>query len=319
MFAAALVTLALLPRALSDFRAQQLAFVAIYLVALLGLNVLIGFSGQVSLGHGAFMALGGYTTAILIAEFGVRDLWTIPLGGLVAGAAGLAFGLPATRLTGAYLALATFGIAVALPAVIKKAEGWSGGSTGLNLFGLEQLSGLGVEVTFLGRTLTYNDWLYYLCWTVAAVLFAAAWLAVRGRLGRAFRAIRDSEVAAASSGVGPAAYKTVAFGISAFYAGVAGSLYALAVTYVNPEVFPVTLSIFLLVGVVVGGLGTLWTTVFGAVFIQFLPDVAQRISKEPGSPAIVYAVVLIALMLALPGGIAGLLRLTNRLYHRPSS
>src|SRR5918995_778931 len=119
-----------LPVALSDFRAQQLAFVAIYLVALLGLNVLIGFSGQVSLGHGAFMALGGYTTAILIAEFGVRDLWTIPLGGLVAGAAGLLFRLPGTRLTGAYLALATFGIAVALPAVIKKAEGWSGGSTG---------------------------------------------------------------------------------------------------------------------------------------------------------------------------------------------
>ena len=313
------MALVLLPRALSDFRAQQLAFVAIYFVALLGLNVLIGFSGQVSLGHGAFMALGGYTTAILIAEFGVRDLWTIPVGGLVAGAAGLAFGLPATRLTGAYLALATFGIAVALPAVIKKAEGWSGGSTGLNLFGLEQLSGLGVEVTFLGRTLTYNDWLYYLCWTVAAVMFAVAWFAVRGRLGRAFKAIRDSEVAAASSGIGPTAYKTIAFGISAFYAGIAGSLYALAVTYVNPEVFPVTLSIFLLVGVVVGGLGTLWTTAFGALFIQFLPDVAQRLSKAPGSPAIVYAVVLIALMLALPGGIAGLLRLTNRLYHRPSS
>jgi branched-chain amino acid transport system permease protein len=270
----------------------------------------------VSLGHGAFMALGGYTTAILIAEYGVRDLWTIPLGGVVAGVAGLAFGLPATRLTGAYLALATFGIAVALPAVIKKAEGWSGGSTGLNLFGLEGLSGLGIEVTFLGRTLTYNDWLYYLCWTAAVVLFATAWLLLRGRLGRAFRAIRDSEVAAASSGVGPAVYKTVAFGISAFYAGVAGSLYALAVTFVNPEVFPVTLSIFLLVGVVVGGLGTLWTTVFGALFIQFLPDVAQRISNQPGSPSIVYAVVLIGLMLVLPGGVAGFLRLTNRVYHR---
>ena len=262
------------------------------------------------------MALGGYTTAILIAEYGVRDLWTIPLGGVVAGVAGLAFGLPATRLTGAYLALATFGIAVALPAVIKKAEGWSGGSTGLNLFGIEGLSGLGIEVTFLGRTLTYNDWLYYLCWTVAVVLFAAAWLLLRGRLGRAFRAIRDSEVAAASSGVGPAVYKTAAFGISAFYAGVAGSLYALAVTFVNPEVFPVTLSIFLLVGVVVGGLGTLWTTVFGAVFIQFLPDVAQRISNQPGAPSIVYAVVLIGLMLVLPGGVAGFLRLANRVYHR---
>jgi branched-chain amino acid transport system permease protein len=285
-------------------------------VALLGLNVLTGFSGQVSLGHGAFMALGGYTTAILIVEHGVRDLWTIPVGGVVAGIVGLVFGPPATRLTGAYLALATFGIAVALPAMIKKAEGWSGGSTGLNLFGVEGLSGLGIEVTFLGRRLTYNDWLYYLCWTVAVVLFAAAWLLLRGRLGRAFRAIRDSEVAAASAGVAPAAYKTAAFGISAFYAGVAGSLYALAVTFVNPEVFPVTLSIFLLVGVVMGGLGTLWTTVFGALFIQFLPDLAQRISSQPGSPAIVYAVVLVALMLVLPGGLGGLVTLANRVYHR---
>ncbi len=313
---AAVGGLALLPRALSDFRAQQLAFVAIFFVALLGLNILIGFSGQVSLGHGAFMALGGYTTAVLIAELGVRDLLTIPLGGLVAGVAGIAFGLPATRLTGAYLALATFGLAVALPALIRKAEAWSGGSTGLNLFGLQGLSGLGVEVTFLGSRLTYNDWLYYLCWTVATVLFALAWLLLRGRLGRAFRAIRDSEVAAASAGVGPTTYKTVAFGISAFYAGVAGSLYALAVTFVNPEVFPVTLSIFLLVGVVVGGLGTLWTTVFGAAFIQFLPDAAQRISKEPGAPAIIYGVVLIGFMLALPGGVAGIFRLANRMYDR---
>jgi branched-chain amino acid transport system permease protein len=318
-FALAVVVVALLPRVLSDFRASQAALVAIYVVALLGLNLLTGFTGQVSLGHGAFMGIGGYVTAILVSDQGLelfghtfssdlRDLWTLPLAGLVAGVAGLAFGLPALRLTGAYLALATFGVAVALPAILRKAESFTGGGTGINLFGLPGLSGLGVETTVLGRTLTYNDWLYYVCWTVALLALAVAWLLVRGRLGRAFRATRDSPAAAVSSGVDLSAAKTVAFGISAAYAGVAGGLLAMHSTFVNPSVFDVTLSIFLLVGVVVGGLGTLSTQVFGAAFIVFLPDVAQAISKQPGVPAIVYAVVLIGLMLLLPGGAGGLLR-----------
>jgi branched-chain amino acid transport system permease protein len=332
LFALAVVAVALLPRVLSDFRASQAALVAVYFVALLGLNVLTGYAGLVSLGHGAFMAIGGYVTAILVSDQGLelfghtfssdlRDVWTLPLAGLVAGVAGLLFGLPAVRLTGAYLALATFGIAVALPAVLKKAEALTGGSTGINLFGLPTLTGLGVETTVLGRTLTYNDWLYYVCWGVALVALVVAWLLLRGRLGRALRAVRDSEAAAVSSGVRLASAKTAAFGISAAYAGVAGGLYAMHSTFVSPTVFDVTLSIFLLVGVVVGGLGTLWAQVFGAVFIVFLPDVAQRLSTQPGVPSIVYAAVLIALMLLLPTGVGGLLRralapLTSRLYYR---
>jgi branched-chain amino acid transport system permease protein len=332
LFGLAVVAVALLPRLLSDFRASQAALVAIYVVALLGLNILTGFTGQVSLGHGAFMAIGGYVTAILVSDQGLelfghtfsadlRDIWTLPLAGLVAGIAGLLFGVPALRLTGAYLALATFGVAVALPAVLRKAEILTGGGTGINLFGLPTLTGLGVETTVLGRTITYNDWLYYVCWSVALVALATAWLLLRGRLGRAFRAVRDSPAAAVSSGVSLSSAKTAAFGISAAYAGVAGGLYAMHSTFVNPSVFDITLSIFLLVGVVVGGLGTLWTQVFGAAFIVFLPDVAQAISKEPGVPAIVYAVVLVALMLVLPTGVGGLVRralapLTTRLYHR---
>ena len=241
------------------------------------------------------MAVGGYVTAILVSEQGlelfghtfssdVRDIWTLPLAGILAGVAGILFGLPATRLAGAYLALATFGIGVALPAVLRKAESLTGGGNGINLFGLPRLSGLGVEVDVLGRTLTYNDWLYYSCWTVALVLLAASSLLLRGRLGRSLRAVRDAEPAALSSGVNPMAAKTAAFAISAFYAGVAGGLYAMHTTFVNPGVFDVTLSIFLLVGVVVGELGTMWTQAFGAAFIVFLPDVAQAISKEPGCP-----------------------------------
>jgi branched-chain amino acid transport system permease protein len=333
---AALVALALLPRVLSDFRASQAALVAVYFVALLGLNVLTGYSGQVSLGHGAFMAVGAYTTAILVSDQGlelaghtfgsdVRDLVTIPIAGLVAGVAGVLFGIPALRLSGLYLALATFAVAVALPSVLRRAETLTGGSSGVNLFGLPQVTGHSISTTVLGRELTYNDLLYYLCWTVAVVMLALCWLLLRGRTGRALRAIRDSEVAAAASGIHLPTYKTLAFGVSAFYAGVAGSLFALAIGFVNPNSpDPVTYSIFLLVGLVVGGLGSLWPLVFGAAFIQFLPDVAQRVSNAPGTPAIVYGAALVIAMFVLPTGVGGLVRrvlgpLTSRLYTRAES
>ena len=297
----------LLPVFISAFRAQQLAYVAIYLCALLGLNVLTGYAGQISLGHGAFMAVGGYTTAILMADHGVKDIATIPLAALVAGAAGFLFGVPALRLSGLYLALATFAVAVATPAVIKKFEGFTGGGSGINLFGIPELTA-GIEpVTVLGRALVFNDWLYYLCWTVALILYVGGWLLLRGRTGRAFRAVRDSETAAQSSGVSLRRTKTLGFAVSAAYAGTAGSLFAIATTFVNPDTFPISLSIFLLVGVVVGGLGSLTGLVAGAVFIQFLPLWAQEVSKSPGAPGVVYGVILIATMALLPGGVAGLL------------
>ena len=348
VFLLAAAAVFLLPRFISDFRAQQFAYVGIYFIALLGLNVLTGYTGQISLGHGAFMAIGGYTTAILISQsdppleiFGhhfssdLKDIWTIPIAGLVAGVVGFLFGFPALRLTGLYLALATFAVAVAMPGLIKydRFASFTGGGGGINLFDSaartrphettdpitfetvsEPVRVLGLEIS------SFNEWLYYLCWTIALALFVVAWLLLRGRAGRSFRAVRDSELAAASSGVNLATYKTLAFGISAFYAGVAGSLLALATTFVNPDTYPITLSIFLLVGVVVGGLGSLWPLVFGAIFIQFLPLWAQEVSKAQGAPAVVYGVVLILVMIALPGGAGGLIRrlqlLTRRGYHR---
>ena len=308
LFVALAVVIAVLPAFLSDFRAQEFAYVGIYTIALIGLNMLTGYTGQISLGHGAFMAIGGYTTAILMTDHGVKDLWTIPIAAVVAGAAGFLFGLPALRLTGLYLALATFAIAVATPAVIKKFEGFTGGGSGKNLFGVKELTGGIAPVHVLGWKLNFNNWLYYLCWTVALVLYVIAWLLLRGRTGRAFRAVRDSETAALSSGVSLAKYKTLAFGVSAAYAGVAGSLYAIATTYVNPDTFPVQLSIFLLVGVVVGGLGSLNGVIAGAFFIRFLPDVAQDVSKSPGAPGVIYGVILIAVIFLLPTGVAGVMR-----------
>jgi branched-chain amino acid transport system permease protein len=301
------VVVAVLPSFISSFRAQQLAYVAIYLVALIGLNVLTGYTGQISLGHGAFMAVGGYTTAILMVDHGVKDVWTIPIAGLVAGVSGFLFGIPALRLSGLYLALATFAIAVSTPAVIKRFEEFTGGGSGLNLFGIPELTASITPVDVLGRELVFNDWLYYLSWTVALVGYVIAWLFLRGRTGLALRAVRDSETAAQSSGVSLPRYKTLAFGVSAAYAGVAGSLFAIATTFVNPDTFPVALSILLLVGVVVGGLGSLVGLIAGAVFIQFLPIWSQEVSKSPGSPSVVSGVVLIALMFVLPMGFAGLI------------
>jgi branched-chain amino acid transport system permease protein len=333
-FLAAAAFLFVLPRFIGDFRASEFATIGIYFIAILGLNVLTGYTGQISLGHGAFMAIGGYTTAILVHDHGMKDLATIPIAGLVAGVAGLVFGLPALRLSGLYLALATFAIAVATPSVIKKFDSLTGGSTGINLFESKGLTGaLANAVHVFGHTLTFNDWLYYLTWTIAFVLLLVAWVVHHSPVGRAFQAIRDSEIAAASSGINLAAYKTLAFGISAFYAGVAGSLLAISVQFVNPDTFPIRLSIELLVGLVVGGLASLAPLVLGAVFIvevqkidqladySWLPDRLQSFVKEPGAPSMVYGAVLILLMFVIPSGFGGLLRktvspLTTRLYTR---
>jgi branched-chain amino acid transport system permease protein len=328
-FTVLVAIVAVTPFFISDFHAREFAIVGMYFIALLGLGVLTGYSGQISLGNGAFMAIGGYTTALLsvdgISGHQLRDIWTIPIAGVVAGLAGLMVGLPALRLSGLYLALITFGIAVSFPQLPKKFDGFFGGTSGkiLNL----------VTAPF-GLDLTPNDWLYYLTWGIALVLLAAAWWLLRGNTGRALQAIRDSEVAAASSGINLGYYKTLAFGISAFYAGVAGALYAMASAYVNPDTFPIIVSIYLVVGLAVGGLGSLFGLIAGAALIYFLQNHADSVArwvnhlpqvdlnpKQPGISSVIFGAVLIIVMLLLPTGVGGLLRkllgpLTTRLYTR---
>jgi branched-chain amino acid transport system permease protein len=312
LLAVAAIVVAVLPRFVSDYHSYQLALVGIYFIALLGLNILTGYSGQISLGHGAFMAIGAYTTAILTVNHGWRDLWTIPLAGLVAGIAGYLFGLPALRLAGVYLALATFALPIALASLEKHFAGFTGGGTGLILH---------LPHSELGIHTSPSRWVYYVTWVLAAVLFAGAWLFVRGRTGRALRALHFSQVAAAASGVNVPAFKTLAFGVSAFYAGIAGSLLAISVAFVNPDTFPLSLSILLLTGVVVAGLGSLSGIIFGALFIEFVPIWSQSISQE--APSVVYGLILIALLLIVPTGAAGLLggafrTLRQRVYSRLS-
>jgi branched-chain amino acid transport system permease protein len=312
-FATLVLAVVLLPTVFTHatFRTFQFAFVGIYLIALLGLNILTGYTGQISLGHGAFMGIGAYVTTILVVDHGWNDLLTIPLAGLIAGAVGVAFGLPATRFAGPYLALATFAIPLSFIGLLKRFPHFTGGTIG------KQLPSLHSE---LGIHMRANLWVYWVSWVVALLMFALAWLIVRGRFGRALRSARDSEIAATASGVSTAGVKTLAFGISAFYCGVAGGLFAIAVTFVNPDTFPIDLSILLLVGIVLGGAGSLGGMVFGALFVEFiritwgpwLLDLFSRVhhvnTRAAGSSLVVYGVVLLVVLFIAPAGAAGLVR-----------
>ncbi len=322
--AAILVVYAFAPRLVSDFHSRDLAEAGIFFIAIVGLNLLTGYTGQISLGHGALMAVGGYTTAALMVHEHWRDVWTIPLAGLTAGVVGFLIGLPALRLSGLYLAMATFAFAVAMPSLLKKFSGLTGGGQGLRM--LEdaplQITGLSGTVTIFGHSMTQNHFLYYLAWGIGLVGFLIAWLLVRGRVGRTFRAVRDSEVAATSAGINLAWAKTLAFAISGVYAGVAGGLLATQNQIVNPLTFTFLLSIVLLVGTVVGGLGSLPGMVVGAFFVEYLPDVSTHVSTAPGVPDFVYGAAIIVVMILLPTGVGGLLKrvarpLTTRLYLRP--
>ena len=287
IIAATVAAVVLLPLTLSDYNRSQGATVAVYVMAILGLNIVTGYTGQISIGHGAFMALGGYTTAILTHDHGWNDLATLPVAALVGLAAGVVVGLPALRFHGVYLALATFAVALAVPQLAKNYPGFTGGTEGLAL------------PTHTGL------WLYVVGWTVAGILFVLAWVLLRGRTGRAFRAVRDSEIAAASSGVGLALHKTLAFGVSAAFAAVAGSIYVLINNFVNPDVFGLTLSLYILIGAVVGGLGSLWGVVVGAAFVQLLPiglTTSHVVSAE--AVPVIFGAIVIAVMALMPSGAA---------------
>jgi len=300
----AAAAIAVLPLLIGDTNEYRFAFVATFFIAALGLQILTGYAGLISLGQGGFMLVGAYVTAILSVDHGWKDLATIPLAGAITGVLGFLFGFPALRLRGVYLALATFAIPIALVALAKKYAGFTGGVGGKSL--TRVLSGHTAYVT---------------TWPIAGAMFLLAWLLLQGKLGRAFRTVRESEIAAVSSGINIALTKTFAFGISAFFAGVAGSLYAIIIGFVNPDTLAVGLSLLILLGVVVGGLGSLLGVVAGAIFIEYVPlyapDILRWVEKPLGSPldpqragagAAVYGFILLLVLYAFPTGIAGLLR-----------
>ncbi len=286
-----------LPFVLSGYETFQATQILIYAMVLLGLNMLTGFNGQISLGHGAFFAIGAYVAALLMDQFGMVYWLTLPIAGLACLVFGFLFGLPALRLDGLYLALMTFAFGVVVPQVLRhKSIGeWTGGVEGLMLTKPEAPFGL---------PLTADQWLFFFTLAITVVMFVIGKNLLKGRIGRAWLAVRDHPVAAASMGINTAFYKTAAFGVSAMYTGVAGALSAIVVAYVAPDSFTPFLSISLLVGIVVGGLATISGAIYGAIFIQIVPNLAASVSQA--APWAVYGLLLLLFTLAMPGGIAGL-------------
>jgi branched-chain amino acid transport system permease protein len=297
-----LAGLSVLPFLVKNFRVFQFNMVMIYAIAILGLNILTGYNGQISLGHGAFYAIGAYVAAILMSKVGIAFWATLPVSAVVCFVFGYLMGFPALRLGGHYLALATFALAVAVPQLLKNKaiDSWTGGVMGIVLNKPEPP----FEMTVLGQPLSADRWLYFVILAVTLLMFLIAWRLLRGRVGRSLIAIRDHPIAAAAMGINLPVYKSLTFGVSAAYTGVAGGLSAAAVAFVSPDSFTVFLSITLLVGVVVGGLATIHGAIFGAIFVQYVPHVAEEVSKS--APWAIYGVFLIVLMYVMPSGAAGL-------------
>jgi branched-chain amino acid transport system permease protein len=297
--AAFVILLAVVPTvAFSGYHLFQLTMVVVYAVAILGMAILVGFNGQISLGSGAFYAIGAYTTAILMTTFDVPYWATLPVAGIVCAGFGFLIGLPALRLAGHHLALTTFALAVAVPQVLKYKlfEDWTGGVQGLVIDKPDPPFGL---------PLTSDQWLYLFSLGVAVLMYVLAWNLVRGRIGRAMRAIRDHATAAEAMGINLAMVKTRTFAVSAMYTGIAGSIGAIVVAFVAPDSFSIFLSITLFVGLCAGGAASIPGTIVGAIFIEFVPNFAEQVSKA--APSAIYGVILIAMLFLMPMGAGGFL------------
>jgi branched-chain amino acid transport system permease protein len=297
----------LLPDLVSDYRLFLVSTMIIAAIAVLGLNLLTGFNGQISLGHSAFYAVGAYTAAILMDKLDMPYYATLPIAAVVCFIVGYLFGLPALKLEGHYLALATFALALSVPQILKYKwlEDLTGGVQGIVLSK--------PEVPF-GLPLNEDQWLYYYCLVVMVLLYWAAANILNSRSGRAMMAIRDQYMAADTMGIDTALYKTVTFGISAAYTGIAGALSASAIAFVAPDSFNFFLSIKFLIGLVVGGVGSLAGSVVGGIFYVLVDNSAQALStfakNDLGlqfdlSAYTVFGIILIVLMYLMPMGIVG--------------
>jgi branched-chain amino acid transport system permease protein len=287
------------PFVLGDYAVYQLSLIVVYIVAVLGFDLLTGFTGQVSLGQGAFFALGAYTGVIALTKLHVPYAATPILAGAVCFVVGTLFGRTVARLEGLYLALATFALAIATPQILKldALDAWTGGSQGLNF---------GKPASALPGLIDDDRSLYLLCLAFAFVLYAGAWNLLRGPTGRALVALRDQPVAAATVGIDVAAYRSTAFGVSALCTGVAGALGALVAGFVSPDSYTLFLSIQILVGGVIGGITAIGGAIVGGAFIEVVPDLVSKISDA--APWALYGLLLIVCIMVMPGGVAGLAR-----------
>ena len=285
----------------TDFQLFRFTNIVVYALALIGVNLLVGYNGQISLGHGAFYAVGAYATALLIVHAGVAHWVAVPVAGIVCLGVGFLFSLPLLKLQRVHLAMATFALGAALPSLAKwkGIDRWTGGTQGL---------GIDEPGVPFGLPLRFDQWIFLLALLFAALSFWLTKNLLRGRVGRAAIAIRDHPIAALSMGIHSVFYKAVIFGLSAMLVGMAGGLTALSMRYVAPGMFGLFLSFGLLIGIAVGGLGTLSGALFGAVCLQFIFLVvgASASSLRTANTPLLYGVVLILFLCLCPNGIAGL-------------
>jgi branched-chain amino acid transport system permease protein len=289
------------PFAVGEYVMSQLQFICIYSIIGLGLMLLVGFTGQVSLGHAAFMAVGAYTEALLQAR-GVPFFISLPTAALLSGAFGWVLGLPALRLKGIYLAIATLAFNVIVEEVTARWESLTGGNSGLHLRTIE----------LFGINLDTDASFYYLCLGLTVLAILALMNLLRSPTGRAFVAIRDSEISASCMGVNLATYKTLSFAISAALTGVGGALYAHKVTFISPEQFTLLQSIELITIVILGGVGFVHGAVLGAGFLIVLPQLIS-LAKDylpadvggSGLQSVVFGLVLIVFIIFEPLGLYG--------------
>lgn len=321
-FAVMLVFLCWVPFVLDDFRTRQLATAGVWIVAAMGLNILTGYNGQISLGHGALVALGAYVSALLMDDttqmnFIDSSPWpfwlAIIMSGIVTAIVGFFLGFPALRLSGPYLAIATLALAISFPPVMRKYDQFTGGSSGLRPEPLQPPGFLDM--------LDRIDWLYFIALGGCLVMLLLAWGILRGPLGRTFVAVRDSEVAAEAMGVNVSRTKVTAFTISSFFAGISGGMYLQVVGFISPDSIGILRSITLFAAVVIGGLASILGAVIGGAAVVFLPaDVPDLVAQIPGvnpdtvdeAPGVVQGLALILVMLLMPAGLAGAV---HRLQH----
>jgi branched-chain amino acid transport system permease protein len=291
-----------IPMYFVEFRTAQFTSVIAISIAVLGLGLLTGFNGQISVGHGAFFGVGAYTTAILTADHGWNHLATVPVAMLACFLVGVLCGIPALRISGVYLALVTLALATLFPLILQKYSDVTGGSGGIRVPHFD-------PPNWAADTFTEDQYAYYLILAFAVVTFLLVRNLIRSRVGRAIIAIRDGEIAAEVLGVNLARYKVMTFGISAMLAGLGGALFVTntaVLSRVDPAQYTISRSIEFLAALVIGGAASIFGPVLGSLFIVFVPEYSSDINAELSR--VIFGGVLIALMLVLPSGFVGGLR-----------
>ena len=302
-FALFLIVALVLPFVLDGYTVYNLALVGAMAMAILGVNLLTGLSGQFSIGHGAFFAIGAYSTAIAMNNFGLSAYGALPVAAVVSFVSGFLFGWPALRLGLIHLILMTWGLSLVLPQVLKldALQTWTGGVSGVYLDRPDPPPWLG---------LSDDQYWYFIALAIMIPFFWIAGNLINSRSGRALAAIRDNEIAAAPMGINVALFKTTIFGVSAMYAGIGGALTGLLADFVAPDSYGLFFSILLLTGAVTAGFRSVWGALLGSLLVIYLPSAAGNMPAATAVPPFGFVVLLVIYF--MPDGISGLAQRTYR-------